>query len=244
MERLTSRNNPHIKELSSLKKGDPSLFLVEGHHLVEMASASGSLLEVLSVEPYPGKEKSLLVSYEIIEKLSASKTPEGIIGACRKIEKEIAKDGPVLLLDRVQDPGNVGTLLRSALAFGFSEVYSIEGTASFYGSKAIASSQGAIFSLALKEGLKEEEAVALLKSQGFRLIGSALENAEDFRTLSLPDDKYCLILGNEGQGMSPSLLGKTDVNAYIPISGIDSLNVGVAGGILMERLQELAGKVI
>lgn len=242
MERLTSRNNPHIKELSELKKGSSPFFLVEGHHLVEMASLSGCLFEVLSINPYQGKEKSALVSYEIIEKLSSSKTPEGIIGVCRKVEKEEVQEGPVLLLDRVQDPGNVGTLLRAALCFGFSSVYSISGTASFYNPKSIASSQGALFRLSLKEGLSEEEAVALLREKGCLLVGSSLQGAIDFRKAKLPNRRYCLILGNEGQGMSQSLLKQTDFNAYIPISGIDSLNVGVAGGILMQRLQEISQK--
>lgn len=237
MERIASRSNARIKELCALKKGDSPFFLVEGYHLVEMASASHSLLEVFSVKPYSGKEKCTLISQDVLQKLCASKTPEGIVGLCKKKEAKGLSSPRVLLLDRVQDPGNVGTLLRTALAFGFQDVISLKGTAGFYSGKVIASSQGAIFPLNLQEGKSEEEAVEELKKQGYFLLGSALENAVDYHSLPPMGEKICLILGNEGRGMSPYLLSHSGCNAYIPISGIDSLNVGVAGGILMEKLR-------
>ncbi len=236
-EKLTSVNNPHIKELLSLKKSNPDLFLVEGFHLVEMAKESSSLLEVLSIEPYKASCKCVEVSPSIISKLSTSKTPEGIVGVCKKKEETPFSSDKVLLLDRVQDPGNVGTLLRTALCFGYKDIISISGSASFYNPKAIASSQGAIFKLNLHEGYDEIAAVDALKKEGYYLLGSALENGLDYHQLPPLPKKVCLILGNEGKGMSSFLLSCADANAYIPISGIDSLNVGVAGGILMEKFR-------
>ena len=235
-EKILSPNNPRIKELASLKKSGGGLFLVEGFHLVEMAFLSGSLVEVLAVDdPHLKGAKTTLVSEAIIKKLSFSQSPEPIIGVCKKGNKEAKRHNRALLLDRVQDPGNVGTLLRTALAFSFDEVLSIQGTASFYGNKVVAASQGAIFSLSLKEGLSEEEALSYLKGQGYFLFGSALEGGEDFRSLEIVSP-VCLILGNEGKGMSESLKKEASSLAYIPISGIDSLNVSVSGGILMESI--------
>ena len=237
MERIASRSNPRIKELCALRKGDSPLFLVEGFHLVEMASSSSCLLEVYSLKPYSGAKKCTLISPEVLQKLCLSKTPEGIVGVCKKKQSKELSSPRVLLLDRVQDPGNVGTLLRTALAFSFKDVISLSGTASFYSNKVVASSQGALFRLNLQEGKGEEEAVEELKKQGYFLLGSALEDATDFHSLPFLGEKVCLILGNEGRGMSPYLLSHSDRNAYIPIQGIDSLNVGVAGGILMEKLR-------
>ncbi len=241
-ETILSKTNSHIKDLVNLKKADPSLFLVEGYHLVEMAYESKALVEVLSLEdPHLDGVRNVLTSRDIIEKLASSKNPEPIIGVCKKVERNEDLNEKALLLDRVQDPGNVGTLLRTALAFGFRKVLSIEGSASFYNSKAIASSQGAIFKLELMEGLKEDEAMSLLKKEGYFLLGSALEGGVPFEKISVPK-KLCLILGNEGQGMSGSLKKASDALAYIPMSGIDSLNVGVAGGILMQYLNSKGAK--
>lgn len=241
-ETILSRNNPHIKELALLKKGDPSLFLVEGHHLVEMAFEADLLEEVLCLkDPCLKGVRTILTSEEVIAKLAFSKSPEPIIGVCRKVNKSDLSSERILLLDRVQDPGNVGTLLRTALAFSFGTVLSIKGSASFYNPKTIASSQGAIFKLGLEEGLEEEEALALLKEKGYYLLGSSLEGGRPFDEISLPP-KLCLILGNEGQGMSERLKRGSDSLSYIPISNIDSLNVGVAGGILMQYVNSLLTK--
>ncbi len=241
-ETILSKNNSHIKDLANLKKIDPSLFLVEGYHLVEMAYESKALVEVLALEdPHLDGVRTILTSRDIIEKLASSKNPEPIIGVCKKVGNKDVSSEKALLLDRVQDPGNVGTLLRTALAFGFKKVLSLEGSASFYNSKAIASSQGAIFKLELKEGLKEIEAVSLLKQEGYFLLGSALEGGAPFAEIDAPR-KLCLVLGNEGQGMSESLKKECRALAYIPMSGIDSLNVGVAGGILMQYLNSKDAK--
>lgn len=235
-ETILSKANGHIKELACLRKADSSLFLVEGRHLVEMAYEAKALVELLCLEdPHLDGVRTILVSEEIIAKLSSSKSPEPMLGVCKKVKNKVIRSEKALLLDRVQDPGNVGTLLRTALAFGFERVLSLQGSASFYNSKAIASSQGAIFKLGLQEKLSEAEAVALLKGEGYFLLGSALEGGAPFERLSLPS-KLCLILGNEGQGMSEALKRASDALAYIPIRGIDSLNVGVAGGILMQHL--------
>ena len=241
-ETILSKNNAHIKDLANLKKIDPSLFLVEGYHLVEMAYESKALVEVLALEdPHLEGVRTILTCVDVIGKLASSKTPEPIIGVCKKIENKEISSEKALLLDRVQDPGNVGTLLRTALAFGFKEVLSLEGSASFYNSKCLSSSQGAIFKLRLIEGLKEEEALFLLKQEGYALLGSALEGGIPFTEIRFPK-KLCLVLGNEGKGMSESLKEECSALAYIPMSGIDSLNVGVAGGILMQYLNSKDAK--
>lgn len=244
MEEIRSRANPRIKEIASLKKNPTSdRFLIEGYHLCEMAREAGCLMEVYAAKPvdFPNV-KAYLVTPEIIEKLASSKTPEGIVGVAKAPSFSKSEEERVLILDRVQDPGNVGTLLRSALSFGFSAVYFLKGSALPNSAKALASSQGAYFHLRTETGLEGKSLLSRLKQEGYEILGSSLSNA-----MPLPDNepkakKIALILGNEGQGIDKELLSLTDHNLFIPISGIDSLNVAVAGGILMYHLRQ-EGKV-
>ena len=231
MIEINSLDNPKVKQAAKLKGKVGDRFLIEGRHLVEMAFEAGCLECYFATSdlgfPVPG----YLVGYRIIKKLSSSVTPEPVLGIARAKEGNRELGDKVLLLDRIQDPGNLGTLLRSALSFGFHDVIATSGTCSYFNSKAVQSSQGAIFSLNLLR-LSEQEAVSLLAEKGIPLIGTTLEKAYDVRDFPFPK-RLCLCLGNEGSGVSRYLLSASSANVKIPIQGIDSLNVGVAGGILM-----------
>ena len=232
-DRITSTANPRIKELCKLKPSK-DLFLVEGKHLVDMAFERGSLKEVFCLEPvsYPGV-KMTLVSPEVLQKLAFSPSPSGIIGLAYKKEEAPSSPEKVLILDRVQDPGNVGTLLRSALSFGYHKVYLLAGTASPYSHKVIASSQGALFRLDIVETPDGPRLIQRLKEEGYYVLGSALKNAIPLKQLKREKGKLALILGNEGQGISEELLALSHNNVKIEMEEMESLNVGVAGGILM-----------
>lgn len=231
--RISSRANPRIKELSRIKD-HPSAegFLIEGKHLCDMASAAGCLLETYSVEPvdYPNV-KNTLVSEDILHKLAVSPSPSGIVGLAKRAEIE-ANGNKVVFLDRVQDPGNVGTICRSALSFGYRRVYLTSGCASTYNAKSIASSQGAIFFLDIVEGLDGEKAVRDLLCQGYEVIASCLHGATPLKEFK-HREPFALLLGNEGRGIDEKLLALSSSKVKIEMEGIDSLNVGVAAGILM-----------
>lgn len=233
MEKITSKDNKRIKRAYALK-GKPSdgLFLVEGFHLVEMAFAHGCLKEAFALKPidYLGELQSI-VTEDIIKKLSTSLSPEGVVGVAKEKEPAEISSDRVLLLDRIQDPGNMGTLCRTALSFGFRDVIATPGSCSFFNPKAIQSSQGAIFDLNLHR-MDGAAAVGLLKELGYRIVFTALDSSTPAEGFAFPK-RICLGLGNEGQGMSDSLLALSDDRLRISMSGIDSLNVGVAGGILM-----------
>ena len=232
---ISSKNNPRVKEAFALKGKGGDRFLIEGFHLCQMAFEHHCLEEVFAIDEPPfSNPNTHLVNKEIINKLSLSVTPEPIVGvAVRPKEKPYAMTR-ALVLDRVQDPGNVGTLLRTALAFGFEDVVFLPGTCSPFNPKAIASSQGAIFNLSLHFPVSEKEAIRVLKNEGYRLVGSALtDNSKPEEGYVFPKDRLALVLGNEGKGMSESLLSSCDDVLKIAISGIDSLNVAIAGGILM-----------
>ncbi|MDO5330226.1 MAG: RNA methyltransferase [Bacillota bacterium] len=241
-ERLTSRKNPKIvSALSRVKEGNA--FFAEGFHCVEMALSSGLAEEVYSLKEIACPGAGLyLVTPEIIEKLSGNKNPEGIIALCHKKEPQKELGERILFLDWVQDPGNVGAIMRSALAFSFSTIIFSEGSASPYNQKALMAGQGSIFSLNVIQGKgKPEDVVSSLKKDGYSILGSALHGASSLDEANIPNGKLCLILGNEGQGMRESLFPLCDQLLYIPISGIDSLNVAIAGSILMREISKSQG---
>lgn len=231
LEKITSKENKKIKDAAMLKDGKSDRFLVEGYHLVEMALEANLAEAVFTTKEISCGVPQYLVTDAIIKKLASSVTPEGIVAVVRKKEPEAIKSRNVLFLDRVQDPGNVGTLLRTALAFGFKDILLTSGCAKIYSSKVIMSSQGAIFKLNIREEVSEKD-LEDLKKKGYRIIGTSLKGV-DAPDVFKKSDKQCLVLGNEGKGVSPDILSVCDSQVRIEMEDIDSLNVGVAGGILM-----------
>ena len=237
-EIITSPANPKIKDAVRIRKSPSTeAFVVEGFHLVEMAREKNLLCKVFAVKD-PGfpEVDTVLVPLEIIEKISSSKTPEPILGIARLPKGKDSLGKRVLLLDRLQDPGNVGTLIRTALAFGFEDVVFAPGTCSPMNSKSIAASQGAVFGAQLHFLKDSVSFVEALKKDGYRIIGSALKDSRSLDGFAVSkEEPMVLIIGNEGQGMSESLLAICDDVVRIPMGNIDSLNAAIAGGILMER---------
>ncbi len=237
-EKITSKANPRVKELCSLRDHPaPSSFLIEGKHMVDMAFEHGLLDRVIACKKvdYPGID-ILSVSEEVLAKIAPSKSPSGILGIAHVGGEKAA--GDCLLLDCVQDPGNVGTLLRSALSFGFKKIYVLPGTASPFSSKALASSQGAIFALDVRMCKDAKAALTSLAASGVTVLGTSLRNAEPISNYVRQEGDIALLLGNEGQGVREELLGLCSKNLYIEMKEMESLNVGVAGGIAMYLLRK------
>ena len=137
----------------------------------------------------------------------------------------------LIFLDGVQDPGNVGTILRTALAFSYSGVILSNDCASIYSQKVISASKGSIFHLPIYEDVSLEE----LKEMGYEIIVTALNNSIDYNEIK-PNGKFVLVFGNEGQGVSENSLNLASKIVKIDISSkVESLNVAIAAGILMER---------
>lgn len=231
--RITSKANARIKEVCKIKDHpSASLFAIEGKHLCDMAFESGCLLETFALEEtsYPGV-KNTLVNEEVLSKLAFSPSPSGIVGLA-KVPVVKPKRNKALILDRVQDPGNVGTICRSALSFGYDQIYLTKGCASCFGYKAIASSQGAIFRLDLIDNQDGEALIRSLLNEGYDVIASCLHGATPLKEFA-HKNPFALILGNEGRGIDEKLLALSSSKVKIEMEGIDSLNVGVAAGILM-----------
>lgn len=247
MKEINSNNNAYIKDLMKLKEHKyrvlNKMFLVEGFHLVKEAYNKHLLKQVLFIKENDISEfkdiDCIKVNNDIIKSLSDTTTPQNIIGLCNikdyKIDyKEI---NHILILDNVSDPGNVGTLIRSALGFNIDLIILSNNSVDVYNGKVVRSTQGAIFSLPIiYRNLKEE--IDILKQNNIKVIGTTLDSSIDLDKIKKLD-KYAIILGNEANGIEKEIKQLTDINVIIPINPkLESLNVSIAGAIVMYELSK------
>lgn len=235
----TSVNNPKIKELKKLKekkyRDQTNLFLVEGYHLVNEAYNSKILKEVIILEN-TDISLDIPVSYatkEVLATLSDTKTPQNIIGVCSKLEKK-EQGNKIIILDDIQDPGNLGTIIRSAVAFNFDTIILSKNSVDLYNPKVIRSSQGMIF----KINIMREELNSFVNNikDEYQILTTDVNEGKNIKTIE-KRKKICIIMGNEGNGVSDELTNLAHEKIYIPISSnCESLNVGVATSILLYEL--------
>ncbi|MFC3883181.1 TrmH family RNA methyltransferase [Bacillus songklensis] len=249
VKRIDSVKNPQVKmwkKLHTKKERDKTgLFLIEGYHLVEEALRTKQVVKELIVSenvdiPSAWNVDNVsitIVSDEIMKMISDTETPQGIAALCYQQHNELPADAQkVLLLDSIQDPGNLGTIIRTADAAGVQLVVVGTGSVDLYNSKVIRSTQGAIFHLPITKG-NLQDIIPVLKEQGVPIYGTSLENGRPYTEVP-PVGSFVLLVGNEGNGVEEQLLAQTNENLYIPIYGkSESLNVAVATGILLYYLR-------
>lgn len=236
---ITSVTNEKIKYLLNLQKkkyrDETSEFIVEGHHLVSEALKRNLVKAIFTVnsDDYPS-DLTYFISDTVMKKITSVIEPQGVIAIVKKPPvREIGNR--ILVLDRIQDPGNFGTLLRSALAFGFDTVL-YEDSVDPYNQKVLRSTQGAIFEV----NLVENNILKFMENHPeYIYYGTALKEAFSLTTVPRKDSKVAIILGNEGAGVRPEILVKTHLNIFIDIDTVESLNVAVAGSIIMYHLRRL-----
>ena len=238
LEKITSLSNPKIKSVAKALDAKGDYFVVEGFHMVEMALTKGVVESIFTLEKTMKTNlPQYLINEQILKKITFSKTPEGIVALCKKSLHTPIKNDHVLYLENVRDPGNLGTLLRSALAFHFYDVVLSKGCAEVYSPKVLMASQGAIFYLNVRQSENDSSLDDLkeLKNKGYHILGTDLASSSPLKSLETPS-KVALLLGNEGKGLSKEAIAFADQNVRIEMDGIDSLNVGVAGGIIMYEI--------
>lgn len=232
---ISSRQNNKIKEVAKLKiskySKESKLFLCEGEKALKMALAAKLVVDVFTLQELnlPYYINQYIVNKEIIEKLSSSVNPEGVVFVSKYPENEVS-GSKLIFLDQVSDPGNMGTIIRTALAMGYDGLIYSNGSVSPYNEKVVASTKGAIFALPIKEGKLEDY------KQTHQIIVSALhEKSIDINDVE-PKENFVLVLGNEAHGVSKQTLKLADIVTHIPMKTMESLNVAVAGAILMYEL--------
>lgn len=257
MMMITSRENSRFKLWKKLKtkkgRDRQGLFLAEGEHLVEEAIKAGWPIAQLIIRQGSPKGEAFIRSLEakpidtfvlspsLYDELSGTETSQGLLAVIQKPKQEpshLTAHSFLLLVDQVQDPGNLGTMIRTADAAGVDAVLLGAGTVDPFNEKVVRSTQGSLFHLPLYQG-ELLPVVDELKQNGWLVVGSAVDGALDlYRTNITPGQKLALIVGNEGQGISPELLHRTSFNVKIPLWGkAESLNVSVACGILLYHFQ-------
>ena len=242
---ITSKANSVVKNAKKLhqKKYRKSAYLIEGWHLFEEAVQAGVTIEkIFALESYRDQlaafPQTVWVSEDILLDLADSQTPQGIVAVVQKEEVGQAdfNQGKFLFLEDVQDPGNVGTIIRTADAAGFTGVIVSEKSADIYSLKTLRSMQGSHFHLPIYR-MSSQALLDEAKEAGIPVLATTLsKDSKDYRDLPYLD-QFVLVMGNEGQGISPLMAESADQLLHISMKGqAESLNVAVAAGILIFHL--------
>ncbi len=238
---ITSRSNPTVREFAKLGdkkyRKETGKYLVEGTKPVREGITAGCRIDkvVCTGDNAALFDGAVVVSDEVFSYISSEKTPQGVIASVQIPQNPISRPSErCLLLDRLQDPGNIGTIIRTANAAGYREIYMIN-CADPYSPKAVRASMSGIFFAEIMQGAEEEILDVL---DGVPLICADMDG-EDIFEFS-PPEKFCLCIGNEGCGISSAIGKRASHTISIPMAKTcESLNAGVSAGIAMYVLKYL-----
>jgi TrmH family RNA methyltransferase len=257
---VTSRSNARVKQLraafgSGSKENarlSSGLIAIEGEHLVEEALRSGQALKTVFVSErrelpgyIPASVEVLRLAEDVFASVAETRSPQGIaallVPPVGSVEKMVEGTALILIAVGLQDPGNLGTLIRSAEAFGATGVLTTPGTVSAWNQKAMRASAGSVFRMPVAAAGTEE--MEVLGQQGVRLLAAVKEGASAMGEVDLTGS-CALLIGNEGAGLSEDWLRLADARVTIPCPGwVESLNAAVAGSILLyEASRQRSGR--
>ena len=246
---ISSKNNEIIKNIKKLKdkKYRENKFIVEGERIVEEAIQENVEISVIVIEEsfYNNIEKqdlikkatkynTLIVTDKVFLDISDVKTPQGILAVINKNEnKEIDKNTPyIMALDNLQDPGNIGTIIRTLDSANIKQLIVSKGSVDAYSPKVVRSTMGAIFRVNVIEVENLVETMQNLKNSGFEVVSTSLETDKSIYDISY--NKKVVIIGNEANGVSKEILEMSDYKVKIPMLGkTESLNASVAASIMI-----------
>ena len=254
MDIITSRDNAGVKYACTLRDSEKQraaegLFFAEGPKLcLELAKSCTSRTAYATeaaMEKTPALEslRPTLIAPHVAEKLAGTKTSQGVFVLFEQPAppaERLDTATHILALEGVQDPGNVGTLLRSAAAFGFDGVLLSDGCASVWAPKTLRASMGAAVRIPVIEAGKMPEAIAALREKGITCLAAALYKSQP---LSAAEPRYpggvCVVIGSEGQGLTEETIRACNGTVRIPMTDrVESLNAGIAGSILLWHFRE------
>jgi rRNA methylases len=266
MNLITSSQNAVIKDVKSLKsrkaREDKELFYVEGSRIVDEAlKDNADIIEVIVAEAFaidPQNESMLsrmdllnikvyYIADKLFKELTDTETPQGIL-AVMKIKKtdpdNIAKNkGLFVILDSIRDPGNMGTIIRTADAAGFSGIIVSKGCVDVYNPKVLRSTMGSIFHIPIYQYDKTIDAIRFIKTKGYKVLASHLDGSVSVFDAKI-GESAAIVIGSEAEGISEEAAAMADILVRIPMAGrAESLNASVAAGILMyEAVRQGLGK--
>lgn len=251
LERISSKDNDIIKEVKKLKgkkyRMQNQKFIAEGFRLCSEALLSDfSVPYVFISEECKNKWESFAmkdklqditkvfeVPYTILKSICSTDTPQGIAAIVDIRRNDVVfKDGLYVLADKIQDPGNMGTIIRTAHAAGALGVLMTKGTVDIYNEKTLRSTMGSIFHIPVTEDYDLEN-LNKLKKNNFKLVVSSLIAEKNFYDINLKN-KIIIAVGNEGSGISREIYDAADITAKIPMAGgAESLNAAVAASVMI-----------
>ena len=236
---IENKKIKNIKKLNTKKYRDEvGKFLVEGQHLILEAYRNGVLEEIILEENTDidiDIEKSY-VTPSVLKYISELDNPSKYLGICKKIEKKDIGN-KVLILDEVQDPGNLGTIIRSSVAFNMDTIILSKNCVDVYNSKVLRATQGMIFNINIVEE-NLNEIIPKLKKDGYTVYGTKVNGGKSLKNVE-KSEKFAIIMGNEGRGVNSSILELCSDYIYIDMNkNCESLNVGVATSIILYELDK------
>lgn len=237
---ITSLTNPKYKQWLKYHqkkyRNQDQKFLIEGKHLIEEAHKA-HLIECIiilegSINPfceYPTYE----IPNKLMEKLTMHVSNETIMAVCHYFDASIVKKDKLIILDNVQDPGNIGTIIRSAYSFGYDGIILSENSCDIYNDKLIRSTKGSIFHIPVIQ-TNIHDFIDTLNNENYHLYATTLENSTPLKQVT-PQYPLAIILGNEGNGISKEIIAKCTDNITIEMNNFESLNVAIAASICMYK---------
>ncbi len=238
---ITSVNNNKIKDINKLKdkkyRDSSNSFLVEGEHLVIEAYREDLIKELIVLDDSDfilDGIPTIKVSSEVMKKLSSMDSYPSVIGVANKIKEKELGDS-ILMLDDIQDPGNLGTIIRSSAAFGIDTIVVSPKTVDIYNIKVLRATQGMLFHINII--VRELDSfITKLKQDNYKIYGTKVDKGVNIKDISI-NNKYALVMGNEGKGISDNVSKLCDEYLYIKMNdNVESLNVGVATSILLYEI--------
>ncbi|MGL4534313.1 MAG: TrmH family RNA methyltransferase [Fusobacteriaceae bacterium] len=257
MEKIISSENSTFKKLKKLKnkkyREEFQLFLAEGRKFLDFDTTPEFIIfkEGIEkdfsekIEKFKSGSRTIILEDKLFKELTAQETSQGVILVYKHKEDDLINlNKNIVILDRVADPGNLGTIIRLCDAAGFKDILLVKGSADIYNEKVVRSSMGSILSMNLIY-LEEYTILDLVKKMNYQLLVTALDSTSiEYTSLKLKD-KNAIVFGSEGSGVSNNFLQAANEKIIIPIYGsAESLNVGVASGIMLYKVREILEKTV
>ena len=261
---ISSKDNERVKYTKSLLKSKnrqkESKYIIEGYRILTLAIECNADLDYVFInETFEDKDehneflkvlednniKVFKTTNKIFKELVDTENTQGILGVVkfkeRKIENNIDNNEKfVLILDRIQDPGNMGTIIRTADAAGIDAIVALKGCVDIYNPKVIRSTMGSIFDMKIIHAT-QEECINELRNNNFKIVSSYLETDNYYHKTNY-DNKVALVIGNEANGVNDDLIKESDILVKIPIYGnAESLNAAISSAILMYEIKKYLG---
>lgn len=233
---ITSINNPNVLAWAKLKqskhKKQQKQFIIEERLLIDEALKAKLNCLIIARQGLNIKA-DYIVSDAVMRKISENDSLNDVVAVCDFFDVKTNKLDKIVYLDNVQDPGNVGTIIRTAYAFGYDQVVLANNTVNKYNHKLISAAKGAMFHLSIVESLSLED----LKARGYEILVTALDKEAKQLNSFNKLEKIVIVFGNEGSGASLKVLNQASQKVYIGMDQFDSLNVAISAGIVLHHFK-------